>query len=49
MYHFETIDPKTKNIAEEEVEKLKSEGILSAKVARVKNGEIILLKESCGN
>ena len=41
-----SIDPKTKNIAEEEVEKLKSEGILSAKVARVKNGEIILLKES---
>lgn len=41
-----SIDPKTKNIAEEEVEKLKAEGILFAKVARVKNGEIILLKES---
>lgn len=41
-----SIDPKTKELAEVEAKKLRKEGILSAKVSRVENGEIIPLKES---
>jgi cell division protein FtsN len=41
-----TKDRKTKSEATAEVVKLKSEGISTAKVARVKNGEIIPVKES---
>ncbi len=39
-------DPKTKEVAEAEVKKLKAKGISTAKVARVQNGGIIPVKGS---
>ena len=41
-----TRDPKSKATAEAEVAKLRSEGVSTAKVSQVKNGQIIPVKES---